>query len=75
MNRRIKESTEYKIDEMEIGAGSMVKNIQLSIWKQPKSSQIIVHSMLVEKNLDSTQVDHKLRKMYKNLMLQKLKDL
>lgn len=75
LNRRIKESTEYKIDEMEIGAGSMVKNIQLSIWKQPKSSQIIVHSMLVEKNLDSTQVDHKLRKMYKNLMLQKLKDL
>ncbi len=65
LNRRIKESPEYKIDEMEIGSGSRVNNVQLSIWKHPKGSQIVVHSMLVEKNLDSIQVDNKLRRIYK----------
>ncbi len=72
--QRIEDSQEYKIDEMELGTGSIVKDIQLSIWKSRESSRIVVHSMQVEKNLDSIQVDNKLKKIYKNLMLQKLKN-
>lgn len=75
LNKRIEESNQYKIDEAEIGAGSRVRNIQLSIWGDSKSNRIVVHAMQVEKNLDSTPVDNKLKKIYKNLMLQKFKDL
>lgn len=75
LNKRIEESNQYKIDEAEIGAGSRVRNIQLSIWGDSKSNKIVVHAMQVERNLDSTPVDNKLKKIYKNLMLQKFKDL
>ncbi|MFZ4929696.1 hypothetical protein [Chryseobacterium sp. Mn2064] len=79
LNQRIQESHDYKIDQMEIGSGSIVRNIQLSIWgdigRAPKQySRIIVHSIQVEKNLDSIQVDNKLNKIYKNLILQRLKE-
>lgn len=75
LNRKIQESNQYKIDEAEIGAGSRVRNIQLSIWGDSKSNKIVIHAMQVEKNLDSTPVDNRLKKIYKNLMLQKFKDL
>ncbi|WP_449401282.1 hypothetical protein [Chryseobacterium wanjuense] len=77
--KEIEESSDYKITELAIGERT-VKNLRFSIGpafdkiSPKKFSEIVVHGVQIDKNLDNDKVGARLREIYKSVITNKFKN-
>lgn len=77
--KEIENSSDYKIREIKIGDRT-VRNLRFSIkpafmaMNPKKTSQIVVHGVQIDKNLDENKVGDRLREIYKSVITSKFKN-
>lgn len=77
--KEIENSSDYKIREIKIGDRT-VRNLRFSVkpafmaMNPKKNSQIVVHGVQIDKNLDENKVGDRLREIYKSVIISKFKN-